>query len=216
MTLALVLALLMALAFVFSGFGFASTFVFATLSVAAFVLTALGMTSTFMLTSLGFASALVLTSFSLTGTFMLARLSFTGAFVLAALGVTSAFMLGRFSFATTLGFASAAGRQFGASLGIGLHIVGIIAELADTIADSLGGRLFGIIGDRQLGSGHIIGTSLHSFKGRNGSLHHLGTATALAVGLDSYILRGLCGQSHSGHHDQHQKHDFLHSVILYF
>jgi hypothetical protein len=185
-----------------------SAFVLA-FSLTALVFTFLSVTSTFVLTSLGVA-ALMLAFLSVTSTFMLAFsltafmftfLSMASTFMLASLGVTGAFVFSRFSLAATLGFATAASRQFGTGLSVGLHIVSIITELADTFADGIGSRLFRIIGHRKLGSGHIIGAGLHALKRRNSRLHNLGTAATLAVGLDSYILRGLCGQSQGGHHD---------------
>ena len=192
----------------------AGTFVLATLGVAAFVLASLGVTATFFLTSLGFAGTFVLRSLEVASTLVLRSFSFTSAFVIRSLGMTGTFVFTSFSLASTfvfasfgftaatLGFATAASGQFGTSLSVGLHIVSIIAELADTFADGIGSRLFGIIGDRQLGGSHIIDTCLNPFKCGDSSLHHLGTAATLAVGLDRYILRGLSGQSQSGHHDQ--------------
>ena len=125
----------------------------------------------------------------------------TGAALLGGTVVTATLAVavtGTSATATAL-FGTAAGGQFGSRRRIGLHIVGIVAQLADLGAQLVGVGLLRIVIDGQLRRLHVVGVGLDAFEIGHVLFELVGALLAHAVGLDGHGLLVLGGRLLSAH-----------------
>jgi len=110
------------------------------------------------------------------------------AVIAAAMGLAAA--------TTAAGFLrTAAGGQLGSGSRIGLHIVSIVAQLADILAQLVRIGLLGIVVNGQLGRFHVIGIGFDPFEVGHILFKSVGALLANAVGLDGHGLLVLGGRS---------------------
>ena len=100
--------------------------------------------------------------------------------------------------ATALLHTTACG-QFGTCGCISLHIVGIVAQLADLLTQLVGVGLLRIVVDGQLGRLLVVGVGFHALEIRHVLFEFVGTFLADAVGLDRHGLLVLGGRFLGAH-----------------
>ena len=113
----------------------------------------------------------------------------------------------------------AAFRQFGAGLGIGLHIVGIIAQVPDAFPQLVHIRVFCIKSDGDFRGFHVVGALLHARPLRNVLHHDFLALFASSVCLD---CNGLCfnlllcqkGECHCK--QDNKREDFFHKKTFFW
>ena len=93
-------------------------------------------------------------------------------------------------FGTARGFPLTAGRQCGAGCLVGWHIVSIVTQLADFLAQDVRIGLLGIIIDGQLGRFHVIRVCFDSFEIWDIFFETVCTFLAYTIGLDHHRLSG--------------------------
>ena len=117
----------------------------------------------------------------------------TAAFAISMVTATLCAAMTGATAATALTFLNTtAGRQFGSCSGIRLHVVGIIAQLADLLTQLVGVGSGSIVGDGQFGGLHIVRVVLNALEIRHVLFEFVRTFLADAIGLDgdSLVLLG--------------------------
>ena len=152
---------------------------------------AVGMTSTFVLGTL-LATAFMLRAL-LTAAFVISTMisaTFCSFLMIAA---TLAVAMTGTSATTTALFGTTASGKFGTCSLISLHIVGIVAQLADLLTQLVGIGLFGVVVDGQFGRLHVVSVGFNALEIRHVLLELVGTFLTNAVGLDGYGLLSFGG-----------------------
>jgi len=170
------------------------------------------MTSTFLtvlVTTAGFTILVITTALAIlmTSTFLTVFVTTAGFTILvitaalAALVVAAALTIAvtAASAATAALLGTTASRQFGTCSRISLHIVGVVAQLADLLTQLVGIGLLGIIVDGQFGGLHVVGVRLHTLEIRHILFEFVGALLTNAIGLDGHGLLPFGGRFLSAH-----------------
>ena len=140
---------------------------------------------TILVTAAGFAILVVAARLAI----LVTAARFASSVIAATLTVTMvtatlAVAVAATSAAATALLGTAAGRQFGASSGIRLHVVGIVAQLADLLTQLVGIGSGRIIRDGQLGGLHVVRVVLDSLEIGHVLFELVCTFLTDAIGLD--------------------------------
>ena len=149
---------------------------------------------TILMTTAGFTLLVITAAFAiLMTTAALTLLVITAA--LAALMIAAALTIAvtTTSTATAALLGTTASGQLGACSGISLHVVGIVAQLADLLTQLVGIGLLGIIVDGQFGGLHVVGVRLHTLEIRHILFEFVGAFLTNAIGLNRHGLLSLGG-----------------------
>ena len=182
MSLAFMLTISLSLAFVLTT-GMSLALVFA-IGLSLALVFAIGLSLALVL-AIGMSLALVLAT-GLSLTFVLTT-GMSLAFVFS-FGMPLALVLGILG--TARGFPLTAGRQCSAGCLVGWHIVSIVTQLADFLAQDVRIGLLGIIIDGQLGRFHVIRVCFDSFEVWDILFETVRTFLAYSIGLDHHGLGG--------------------------
>ena len=149
----------------------------------------------FVIATLGIAAFVVATLCTIAFVVCTVVAAVMATFVCVMVATTLAITMTGTSAATALAFLhTAAGGQFGAGSRVGLHIVGIVTQLAHLLTQLVGIGSLRIIVDGQLRRLHVVRIRLHTFEIRHVLFEFVSAFLTNAIGLDRHGLLSFGGR----------------------